>query len=209
MKLHSILCIILWAVGLGYPNLLIAATSTKKVDNSHELDNIVTVTMIPGLTGRLREVGSAFCGDFPGDALTLIVAKAGKTIEEHPFCSSYGKASATIVMDAHGTNYILLDFGIGRGTNAVTEYLDVFKLRKDMIEFAQIPLSQGAGPVSRWNYDYEVLAPSSGGLTLVLTLEFEADGPTWVMLPERSRIIGIDTTSTSGPIIYRSVERIF
>ncbi|MGA9855169.1 MAG: hypothetical protein WBR29_07850 [Gammaproteobacteria bacterium] len=170
---------------------------------------VVTVKVIPGLTGKLQAVESTFCGGLADDDMTLIVYEGSKTLEEIPFCSSYGKATANVVADAHGVSYILLDFGVGRGTNAVTEYLDVFPAAKDMVEFAHTPLSEGAGPVLRWNYNYDVISPPSGGIVLTFNLRIEGDGPVWVALPEKTRSISIGTFLQNGPVVFRSTDRVF
>ena len=171
--------------------------------------NVVTVKVTPGLTGRLKAMESTFCGGFADDDMTLIVSEGSKTLEEHPFCSSYGKATANVVTDAHGVSYILLDFGVGRGTNAVTEYLDVFPVEKNMVEYAQMPLSEGAGPVSRWYYDYEVVSPPSGGIVVTFNLRIYRDGPIWITLPEKIRSICIGTTHQNGAVVFRSTDRVF
>ncbi len=185
-----------------------APADQSPANTSTAATNVVTVKLIPGLTGRLKAVESTFCGNFSDDDMTLIISEGTKTLE-HPFCSSYGKATANVVTDAHGVSYILLDFGEGRGTNAVTEYLDVFPIGKDMVEYAQMPLSEGAGPVSRWNYDYDVIAPPAGGIVLTFNLRVVGDGPVWITLPEKIRSMSIGTTQQSGPVVFRSTDRVF
>lgn len=175
----------------------------SKVDNSMQS---LTVKILPGLTGGLKQAEATYCGAFPSDEITLIVYESSKELYEEPFCSSYGKARTDLIMDAIGKHYILFDFGVGRGTNAPDEYLDIFPVQKDMIEYARIPLAQGAGPVSRWSYTYKILAPASGGLSIVLTRHLTVDGAISVKLPAKTRTVDINTTLHEGPVIFKSGE---
>ena len=100
---------VVWVLALGYAHILIAATPSASSSAPVVGADTVTAKVIPGLTGKLKAMESTFCGDFSDNVLTLILSKGGKTFEEHPFCSSYGTASANVVVDAHGVNYILLD----------------------------------------------------------------------------------------------------
>jgi hypothetical protein len=137
--------------------------------------------------GHLKH--AALC-QFEDDSMTLIVNEDGKELARHYFCSSYGKASARIIQDASGESFVLLTYGEGRGTNATTEYLAVYPVAKDLVEYARIPVSAGAGPLSRWHYDSRVEKPERGGIRLVLTLRVEGGDATW--LPsERTRVIEV------------------
>lgn len=118
------------------------------------------------------------CGGFSEDSLILTI----KTIKEEikkEFCSSYGKADAKIVKDAHGERYLVLKFSQGRGTNATADYLLVYRIDKNLIEYARIPISEAAGPKSRWYYDYKIEKPKQGGLIIALTLRIEGTDAEW------------------------------
>lgn len=132
-------------------------------------------------------VESRECGGFSDDSLILKIKDNGKEII-HEFCSSYGKADAKITKDALGDNFLILKCGHGRGTNAVSEYLSVFRLDKNLIEYVRIPISEGAGPNSRWYYDYEIERPKEGGLIITLTLRIERTDAEWYPKEEKRTI---------------------
>jgi hypothetical protein len=126
---------------------------------------------------------------FPEDNLKLLVQDGKAVLAELPFCSSYGKASALIEQDALGANFVLLRYGQGRGTNATSEYLAVYRLGHNLIEYARIPISAPASGFSRWEYKYTVSKPPAGGLIFHLVLE---TGPKAEWYPaERQRTIEI------------------
>ena len=105
------------------------------------------------------------------------------------FCSSYAKASVLIEQDALGAYFVLLRYGKGRGTNARSEYLAVYRLDRNLIEFVSIPISAPASGFSRWEYKYTVSKPPTGGLVFHLVLEA---GPKTEWYPaERLRTIEI------------------
>ena len=141
------------------------------------------------VNGPVSLRGVALC-KFEDDGMTLIVSDAGKDVTKHYFCSSYGKALALLVTDSRGKSYVFLRYGEGRGTNAVEEYLIVFSLARELVEYVRTPLSAGAGPTSRWSYDYRVEKPASGGIRLVLTLRVEGDD-VLVAPKEKTRIIDV------------------
>jgi hypothetical protein len=144
-------------------------------------------TVVDG-PGKLQ--GVLLC-QFEDDSKTLVVNDAGREVARLDFCSSYGHASADVVTDARGRSFVLLRYGEGRGTNAVQEYLAVFGLAKDLVEYARTPISAGAGPVSRWHYKYQVTKPPQGGIRLTLTLHVEGnDSAMWVPR-EKTRIVTV------------------
>ena len=118
------------------------------------------------------------CGGFSDDSLILKIKKDGKEIT-HEFCSSYGEAEAKIVQDARDDNLLILKFGLGRGTNARSEYLSVYRVDRNLIEYVRIPVSEGAGPSSRWYYDYKIEKPKQGGLIIALSLRIEGSDAEW------------------------------
>jgi len=114
-------------------------------------------------------------GDYPftEDNLKLVVQDGNVVLAERSFCSSYGKASALIEQDALGAYFVLLRYGQGRGTNARSEYLAVYKLDHNLIEYIRIPISAPASGASRWEYKYKISKPQAGGLLFHLVLEVE------------------------------------
>jgi hypothetical protein len=134
-------------------------------------------TVVPG-PGRSHN-GGAPC-EFQEDSRTVIVTAEGKELTRLDFCSSYGAASADVVTDGRGKNFLLLRHGEGRGTNAVQEYLTIFTIAKDLVAYVRTPVSAGAGPQSRWHYRYRVITSARGGLRLTLTLHIEGTDAIWV-----------------------------
>lgn len=109
------------------------------------------------------------------DSLKVVVEDRGKILASKSFCSSYGKATAKIEKDAKGDYFLLLLYGVGRGTNARSEYLSVYKVNANLIEHCTIPISSGAGPQSVWLYNYQISKPLSGGLIFNMTLDVDKD----------------------------------
>ena len=112
------------------------------------------------------------CGGLSEDSRILRINDNGKEIT-HRFCTSYGKADATIIKDSKGNNFLFLTFSQGRGTNATSDYLSVYRVEENLVEYVRIPISEGAGPASRWYYDYKIEKPKQGGLTISLSLRIE------------------------------------
>ena len=127
------------------------------------------------------------CGGFSDDSLILKINKGGNEIA-HEFCSSYGEAEAKIVQDAHSDNFLFLKFGQGRGTNARSEYLSIYRVDNNLIEYVRIPLSEGAGPSSRWYYDYKIEKPKQGGLIITLRLRIKGLDAEWFPKEKKRRI---------------------
>jgi len=115
------------------------------------------------------------CSGFSEDSRILRVKTNGREII-HEFCSSYGKAEAHIIRDSKGDNFLILRFGQGRGTNATSEYLSVYKIEKHLEEYARILVSEPAGR-SRCYYDYKIERPTRGGLIFLLTLRTDGADP--------------------------------
>jgi hypothetical protein len=129
------------------------------------------------------------CGGFSQDSLILKIKTKKEEITEE-ICSSYGNADAKIIKDAHDDYYLILKFGQGRGTNATSEYISVYKLDRSLIEYVRIPISEGAGTMSRWYYDYKIEKPKQGGLIISLSLRIEGSNAEWYP-KEKKRTIQI------------------
>lgn len=135
------------------------------------------------------------CNGFSEDSLVLRI-KDGTEEITYEFCSSYGKASAEIIKDALSSNFIVLKFGEGRGTNAVSEYLTVYRIHNKPLgfdEYVRIPVSAGAVPAWRWYYDYNITRPDSGGIIFSFILRVEGEGPIYneILPHEKKRAIVI------------------
>jgi hypothetical protein len=120
----------------------------------------------------ILDADSNGCG-FWGDGETLSITDIGKPTLILNYCSAYGMSKATIVTDARAENYVLLTTKEGHGTNAWTNYLTIYRLTNKLARRKRLKISEGAGPTSRWFYDYEVTTPPQGGLKLILTLRVE------------------------------------
>lgn len=129
--------------------------------------------------------------DFVDDAMSLVVTDDGKELAREDFCSSFGRAAAKTVADQHGRNYVLLEYSEGRGTNATTTYLTVFRLTADLLEMMRIPLSWATGPTQRFAYAYDIANDQSGGLRITLRGTGEA-GSECCVPPEKVQTIRID-----------------
>ena len=92
--------------------------------------------------------------------------------------------------DAKGNIFLLLRYGEGRGTNARSEFLSVYKVSPKMIEYLRVPISAPAGFLSKWFYEYRLSKPTSGGLELALRLKVEGEGADWIP-SERHRTITV------------------
>ncbi|MDA8084100.1 MAG: hypothetical protein M0024_10630 [Nitrospiraceae bacterium] len=145
------------------------------------------VTITPKWSDLITE--SKECGGFSEDMLVLTIKRNGEEIVNE-FCSSYGKADATIIKDNTGHDYLILKFAQGRGTNATSEFLSLYRIDNNFIEYVRIPISAAAGPMSRWYYDYRVEKPKQGGLLILLSRRLGGSDAEWYP-KEKKRTIQI------------------
>jgi hypothetical protein len=136
--------------------------------------------------------GPNFTGcDFADDAMSLVITDDGKQLASEDFCSSFGKAKASMVVDQRGRNYVLLEYTEGRAPNATATYLMVFRLATDLVPVVRIPLSWGTGPTQRFTYAYDTASDQAGGLQITLRGTGEA-GSDCCVPPEKVQTIHID-----------------
>jgi hypothetical protein len=117
--------------------------------------------------------------DVTDDEMRVVIKDEAKKLVQYDFCSSYGEASAKLIADTRGREYLLLRYGEGRGTNARSEFLSVFLVQPgipDLFEYMRTPVSAGASPLAYWDYDYKVLTPKEGGLRLEFHLTIDRNG---------------------------------
>lgn len=139
-----------------------------------------------------NSVMAQVCGAFPYDAMRLSVWNGNSLVAEQIFCSSNGTAaSASVVTDRGGSPYVILRFREGHGTNAVTDYLTVYTVAPDLVEYVRTPLSSASGPTTRWTYNYTIALLPSRGIRIVLRLTEPADGAIETHPTEAVRIIDI------------------
>jgi hypothetical protein len=131
--------------------------------------------------------------DFVDDAMSLFVTDGGKELAQRDFCSSYGRATAKVAADRRGRNYVLLEYSEGRGTNASTTFLAVYRLAPELLEVMRIPISWATGPTQRFVYQYDIEADQSGGLRIALRGNDETGSECCVPL-EKVQIIRIDAS---------------
>lgn len=153
-----------------------------------------------GLAVRVEAGGTSNPADCDpaSDAVRLVVSEGGRELTHHDFCASYGLARASTAVDGAGRCFVLLESGEGRGTNAVTDYLRVYRLEVDsrLMDVLRTPLAWGVGSVKRFVYRYKVSPVAGGGLRIDLqgAVDEGKDAP-WccVGVPrERHRTITIE-----------------
>lgn len=142
----------------------------------------------------LAVAGESAC-QFKDDERTLSIRDGEKEIAWHTFCSSYGNASARLVQAMSNESYLLLEYGEGRGPNAVARYLGVYRLSNELLELARTPLSWASTATTRWSYKYSVDTPTDGGIVIRLELEGPMHLPGTVDRPERLRVITLKSDS--------------
>ena len=134
------------------------------------------------------------CSPFDTDAMTLSVVDGGKVLAQKEFCSSYGEAKAKTFITRDGKIFVLLERGEGRGTNAVTNYLEIDRVHnKEFDEVARIPIEWGIAPQARFQYRYLAREDSLGGLEINLKgRKFGKDDDDCCIPPEPNKTIRID-----------------
>jgi hypothetical protein len=138
--------------------------------------------------------------DFKSDWLTLTIKNGTNTLYSHGFVSAYGEAHADIFTAPWG-KYLLLRYGVGRGTSARTEYVAVFEMLDYLVEVVRFPVSGYAGPGALWEYSYTVQAKTNG-LEIALARKVDHYSPesTIMALPsDSSRTIRIGTGPNQAP----------
>jgi hypothetical protein len=155
---------------------------------AHAAPKAVLVSRLP----PNQTAGPNFTGcDFADDAMSLMITDDGKELASEDFCSSFGKAKASMVVDRRSRNYALLEYTEGRAPNSVVTYLMVFRVAADLVSVVRIPLSWGTGPTQRFIYVYESGSDESGGLSITLRGSGEA-GSDCCVPPEKVETIRID-----------------
>jgi hypothetical protein len=126
------------------------------------------------------------CGGHADDALTLTVSEYGKEVGESWFCSSYGRAKTRFVTDERGVSYVLLEYSVGRGTNAVIDYLGIHRAEADLMEILRVPLSWATGPNAWFSYSYVTEPLPSGGIRI--QLKGQSDSGAECCVPRRRNL---------------------
>src|ERR1017187_10461006 len=121
---------------------------------------------LQGTTDAFTPIGCLF----PEDHVILSISDNGKHLASKTYCTTFGKSTAKLVTDTRGVTYLLLEYGVGRGTNATEYFLDVDRLEGDLKQVFKKLISTATGPSSRYRYEYKAQTPKTGGLTLTLTL---------------------------------------
>lgn len=133
---------------------------------------------------------------FDADFVTLYLRdKENIRRVDHDFCSAYQGADAKLVKDGRGRNYVFLEHGEGRGTNATTHFLSVFRIVDDHLRLVtKTELDWPTDIHARFGYSYSVRPSARGGLELVLQgkKDGRSEDPCCIP-PEQRRIIRIDS----------------
>jgi len=142
-----------------------------------------------------------WCNSSPEDSMVLTIIDGQKPPITLRVCSSYGDAKAKAFTDKKGRNYVLLEYGENRGTNARNDYLRVYRLDNDhLFKIMDIQLSWWTAPLNRFFYHYDVTTGHTAGLEINLRETGYKSGPDVPEAPdpeccipsERTRTIWID-----------------
>jgi hypothetical protein len=119
---------------------------------------------------NLGDADKEWCHSSPEDSMLLTVTDEGKSPIVLRVCASYGAGKAEVVTDKRGRNYVLFNYGVGRGTNnAVNYYLRVYRLDgNNLLNVMDIPLTWPTSPINRFTYDYSVGTGAPVGLEIKL-----------------------------------------
>lgn len=125
-----------------------------------------------------------WCDGFAQDEVSLIVSDHGKTLGKDEFCSAYGEATTSVVQDMAKATYIIVEYAEGRGTNATTKFLSLYRLYPSLIEMIRIPISWGTGPTQRFTYSYRIKSQGVRGLRILFN--GKADPGSQCCVPSRT-----------------------
>lgn len=149
--------------------------------------------------GSVQESAARVRCDHWGDANALTVNDGAGAPVIFEFCSSYGIGDAAHMMDARGRHYVVLEHATGRGTNAVTRYLTVFRFdNRELTEAFRMPIENPIGLQSRFKYSYILRKARRGGIDIVLRgapMGRAAEGledAVCCVPPDRTRVVRID-----------------
>lgn len=147
-----------------------------------------------GLRVIRQETQNELCGL---EAATLIVLDRRREITRYNYCSAYGRGGASVVTDASGGNYVLLEYAEGHGTHATTDWLMVFRLTDGfLMERANFIIREPIAVIADHVYDFRAETPPGGGLILngAWIVDDRGIDDDNIDVPERSRtIVAIDT----------------
>ncbi|TAK97937.1 MAG: hypothetical protein EPO08_20420 [Rhodospirillaceae bacterium] len=108
-------------------------------------------------------------GSSPEDSMILTVTDGSNPPIVRKVCASYGGGKAKTFADKKGRNYILMEYGTGRGTNAMDDHLKIYRLDQgNLFEVVDILLSWQTAPMERFVYDYSVQSNVTSGLEVTL-----------------------------------------
>ena len=104
---------------------------------------------------------------FRGDAMILQILDGHRRVITHHYCSAYGRGAAHLVADARGHLYVFLNHSITHGTHASSDLLTIYRLRRTLVQRAEIPARIPIGTFRDANYRYQIRKPRRGGLELI------------------------------------------
>jgi hypothetical protein len=127
---------------------------------------------------NLGDQDKEWCNASPEDSMIMTVTNGAEPPVIQKVCSSYGSAKGFGFTDKKGRNYVLLEYGVGRGTNERDDYLRVYQLEKNnLFKIMDIQLSWKTHPDDRFRYTYEVTGGTTQGLQINLREVQSTAGP--------------------------------
>jgi len=121
------------------------------------------------------------------DLALLTIANAANAPLRFYYGSDGGARPAAIVRDAGGGDYLLLEYGIGRGPGA-SVWLAVLRLTDRLELLRKVRLRIWLSPRNAAEYRYSIEKPFGGGLTLHLTRHFTGTDTSWRYPPPTQTI---------------------
>jgi hypothetical protein len=180
------------ACGTGEASSAPGSTHSNRVQTQIQPDSSIQPARIRAIARSDRD--SPACGVI--DGMQLVVLEGNREVSREYYCSAYSRGRASLVTDARGEHYVLLQYSEGRGTRATTDHLRIYRLSdNDLDERADLEVRRAVGVSADQVYNYRAEAVPGGGL--VVTGAWTIEGPRYEIDPEmpdrRQTIIAVDT----------------
>lgn len=161
MAKYLTITLMLFSIGIG-----LAIRGAPQMASPPEPDLDIVIEPLDGVFSEERQ--QALCA-FDADFVTLYLRDT-KNVQRvrHNFCSAYQRAKAKLIRDGRGRNYVFLEHGEGRGTNATTYFLSVFRVVDDQLRLVtKTEIGWAIDSQAGFSYAYVVHPTRSGGLELI------------------------------------------
>jgi len=136
-----------------------------------------------------RHCVPAAWSDWAARDMALLTVKGGTAPLLFYYASDGGPRPVRIVRDAGGCDYVLLEYGVGRGPGA-SVWLAVLRLTDRLALLRKVRVRYWLSPGNAAEYRYRIDKPFGGGLTLELTRHFTGKDTRW-HYPPAGQIISI------------------